>query len=318
MLQQVPDLGGLSGLVRDPVLGDDGLLLVQHGGEQPRPGRQHAAQPLAVDRDRPQQPVQAPGVRQVAEPAAEDLVQDLGVDEVEQRPDPGLAQGDDLPPQRVRLPAEVAQHVLGQVSGMVADLPEGLRPGQRARGGDREDEHQAIAAAPGLPRVRDCGQHRQQAGSLPCPVLDHAGHGGNSGMRHCTGGLSFRSDKDSTPVIKPGGRPLPRITRTAAASAPAQLAGTHPAVKSGTCILVAALGYITPTRRSRGDQVFHRRRPVPAEHAGQQRDRQRRKRRRVTPASSPQDPISATATAISTHRQSAEHPYSHSRRSVWL
>ena len=28
----------------------------------------------------------------------------------------------------------------------------------------------------------------------------------------CTGGLSFRSDVTSTPVIKPDGRPLPRIT----------------------------------------------------------------------------------------------------------
>ena len=47
---------------------------------------------------------------------------------VEQGPDPGLARGDDLPPQRVRPPAEAAQHVLGQVSGMVADLPEVLAP----------------------------------------------------------------------------------------------------------------------------------------------------------------------------------------------
>ena len=36
--------------------------------------------------------------------------------------------GDDLPPQRVRLPAQVPQHLLGQVSGLVADLPERLGP----------------------------------------------------------------------------------------------------------------------------------------------------------------------------------------------
>ena len=52
----------------------------------------------------------------------------------------------------------------------------------------------------------------------------------------------------SAPVIKPDGRPLPRIT----ASRDALLAGTHPVVKSGTRILAAALGYIAPTRRSRG------------------------------------------------------------------
>ena len=43
-----------------------------------------------------------------------------------------------------------------------------------------------------------------------------------------------------------------RASSTAAASTAARLAGTHPAVKSGTRILVATLGYITPTRRSRG------------------------------------------------------------------
>ena len=33
-VQQFPDLGGLGGFIRDPVLGDDHLLLVQHRGEQ--------------------------------------------------------------------------------------------------------------------------------------------------------------------------------------------------------------------------------------------------------------------------------------------
>jgi hypothetical protein len=95
----------------------------------------------------------------------------------------------------LKFPAQVPQHVLGQVGGLVADLPERLRPGQRARGGDSEDEHERVAASPGLARVRDQGQHRQQAGNLPGPVVDHAGHGGNSGMRHWTGGLSFRFGK---------------------------------------------------------------------------------------------------------------------------
>ena len=71
-----------------------------------------------------------------------------------------------LPPQRVRLPAELPQHLLGQVSGLVADLPELLGPGQHARDGDREHEHQREPAAPRLARVRDQGQHRQQARDL--------------------------------------------------------------------------------------------------------------------------------------------------------
>ena len=65
---------------------------------------------------------------------------------------------------------QVPQHVLGQVSGMVADLPERLRPGQRARGRDGEHEHQDVAASPRPARVRDQGQHRQQAGNLPGPT----------------------------------------------------------------------------------------------------------------------------------------------------
>jgi hypothetical protein len=133
---------------------------------------------------------------------------------------------------------------------MVADLPE--RPGasQGARGGDGENEDEPVAAAPGPAGVRDQGQHGQQSGDFPCPVLDHAGHGGNSGMRHWSGGLSVRADLASIPVIKPGGRPLPRIS----AGPSGQLADTHPAVKSGTHALVAALGHITPTRRSRGHE----------------------------------------------------------------
>ena len=187
------DLGGLGGVVGYPDLGDDRLRLVEHGGEQLDLPVEDAAQPLAVDRDRGRRPVQPAGVREVAQPAAEDLVQDSGVDEVQERADPGLARRDDLPPQRVRPPAEVAQHVLGQVSGMVADLPE--RPGasKGARGGNGKDEDEPVAAAPWPAGVRDQGQHGQQTGDLSGPVLDHAGHaghGGNSGMRHWSGGLS--------------------------------------------------------------------------------------------------------------------------------
>ena len=110
---------------------------------------------------------------------------------------------------------------------------------------------------PRWPRVRDQGQHGQQAGDFPGPVPDHAGHGGNSGMRHWTGGLSVRADMDSTPVIKPDGRPPPRIS----AGPSGQLAATHPDVKSGTYALVATLRQITPTRRSRGSGAGSNRQP---------------------------------------------------------
>ena len=66
---------------------------MQDGGEQLDLPVQHPAEPLAVDRDRGQQPVQAAGIREVAQPPAGNLIQDLGAGEVEQRPDPGLALG---------------------------------------------------------------------------------------------------------------------------------------------------------------------------------------------------------------------------------
>ena len=108
-VQQLPDLGDLVGVLGDRVLGDDHLFLVQHRGEQlhllsvPDP-----AQPLAVDRDRPQQPVQAPGTGQRPQPAAGDLVQLRRVDLLEQGADPFLTRRDDLPQQRVRPSAEPA------------------------------------------------------------------------------------------------------------------------------------------------------------------------------------------------------------------
>jgi hypothetical protein len=73
-VQQFPDLRCLGGLVRDPVLGDDDLLLVQHRGEQLDLAVQDAAEPFPVDRDRGQRPVQAAGVRQGAKPAADQVV----------------------------------------------------------------------------------------------------------------------------------------------------------------------------------------------------------------------------------------------------
>jgi hypothetical protein len=123
------------------VLRDDGLLLLQHGGEQLHLAVRDPAQPLAVDGDRGQHAVQAVGVRQVPQPAAGNLVQDLRADRVDQGPDSRLAGRDDLPAQRVRPAAQRPQDLLGQVSGLVADLPERPRPGQSARRRDREHEY---------------------------------------------------------------------------------------------------------------------------------------------------------------------------------
>ena len=210
-LQQLPDLGDLGGVIRDPVLGDDHLLLVQHRGEQLDLAVQDAAQPLAVDGDRGQQPVQPPGIRQLAQPAADDLVQEVRADRVDQGADPRLAWGDDPPQQRVRPPAQPGEHLLWQVSGGVAGLTEAPGAGQRARHGHRQDEgeHEAAPAPPA--RVRDPRQHLQQAWNLPGCAFIGAGHRRIGSMRDWHGGLSFRADLDSTPVIKPDGRPLPRI-----------------------------------------------------------------------------------------------------------
>jgi hypothetical protein len=55
-LQQLLQLGGLGGLVRDPVLRDHDLVLVQHRGEQLDLAIGDAAQPFPVDRDRVSSP----------------------------------------------------------------------------------------------------------------------------------------------------------------------------------------------------------------------------------------------------------------------
>jgi len=133
---------------------------------------------------------------------------------------------------------------------MVAQFPEGLRPGQRARGGDGKDEHQAVAAAPGLPRVRD--QHRQQAGDFPVPFLIMLVA---AVIRACgTVPAAFRS---GLIWLR---HPQSNRRKAALANHPNRCcqhrspASRHsPLVKSGTRTLVAALGYITPTRRSRAE-----------------------------------------------------------------
>ncbi len=183
-LQQLPDLGGLGGLVRDPVLGDHGFLFVQHRGEQLDLPVRDAAQPFPVDRDRGQQVIQAARVCQGAQPAADQVIEGVRSDGMDQGADPLLAGSDDLASQRVARPAQPPQDLLRQVSGLVADLPEVLRPGQHARHRDREHEHQQVPAAAPLARVRDLRQHLQQAGGLPGCVFIGAGHGGSAGMRH--------------------------------------------------------------------------------------------------------------------------------------
>ena len=185
-LQQFFDLRGLGRLVGDPVLRDDHLLLVQHRGEQLDLPVADPAQPFPVDRDRGEQRFQAARAGQVAQPAADELVQFLRVQFLDQGADPLLAGRDDAPQQRVRHPAEPGQHLLRQVSGMIADLPEALGLGEHACHRDREDEHQCEPAAPLLPRVRDQGQHLQHPGNLTAclaSVFIGAGHRGSGGMR---------------------------------------------------------------------------------------------------------------------------------------
>ena len=137
------------------MLGDHHLFFLEHRCEQLDLAVRDAAQPFPVDRDRGQQPVQPACVRQGAQPAAGQVIEDIRADDVDQGADPLLARGDDLAAQRMPCPAQPPQNLLRQVSGLVADLPEGLRPGQHARHRDREHERQPISAAPEPARVRD-------------------------------------------------------------------------------------------------------------------------------------------------------------------
>jgi len=108
-LQQFLYLGDLGRVIRDPVLGDDDLLLVQHRGKQLDLAVQHAAEPFPVDRDGGRQAARLAGVRQVTQPAPGDLVEAVRADGVDQRADPRLARGDDPPQQRMRFPIEPPQ-----------------------------------------------------------------------------------------------------------------------------------------------------------------------------------------------------------------
>jgi hypothetical protein len=54
---------------------------------------QDAAQPLPVDCDGGQQPLQSARVRQFPHPAADDLIKDVHADGVDQGADPRLARG---------------------------------------------------------------------------------------------------------------------------------------------------------------------------------------------------------------------------------
>jgi len=53
----------------------------------------------------------------------------VAVQVLQQGPDPLLARHRDLAAQRARHAAERGEHVLGQVGGLVADLPEAPGPG---------------------------------------------------------------------------------------------------------------------------------------------------------------------------------------------
>ncbi|HUY50169.1 MAG TPA: hypothetical protein VMV92_31440 [Streptosporangiaceae bacterium] len=86
----------------------------------------------------------------------------------------------------MRPAAQRGQQVLRQASGLAADLPEALRPGQHAHHRDREHEHQREPASPPPARVRDLRQYLQQAGEFLIGA-GHGGHGDYGGMRHWHG-----------------------------------------------------------------------------------------------------------------------------------
>ena len=222
-VQQLFDLGDLVSALGDAVLADDDLLVVQHRGEQLLGAVGDAAQPLAVDRDRGQQRLQLPGLRQRPQPAADDLVQAPGVDGLDEGADPLLAGSDDRALERVDAAAEAGEHVLRQVRGLVADLPVGLRPGQRTARRDRQDEHQLVAAAPPFTQVRDLRQHFQQPRDFLL-VTVFAGHGGLGGMRHWHGRplVPGRSGVWLPRSSRTGGR-RPRISPARPRLSPARL-----------------------------------------------------------------------------------------------
>ncbi len=115
---------------------------------------------IAIAVSRPCQPA---GLGQRAQPAADELIEGVRAQVLDQGAQPRLAGRDDRPPWRVRLPAQPGWHLLRQVSGLVPELTEVPRPGQHAHHGDRQHEDQAVAPPPPLARVR----HRASTCSRP-------------------------------------------------------------------------------------------------------------------------------------------------------
>ena len=206
-VQQVLDLGDLIGVLGDGVLGDDHLLLVQHRGEQlDLLPVADAAQPFPVDRDRAQQVLQLPRVRQAAQPAPGQLIQCRRVDLLEQGADPLLARGDDPPAQRMRPAAEPGQHFLRQIHAwspisrkyISANAPTsetGIgddrddRGAQAAQEEEYHDTHRRHRLADGVEHVGDgaLNEHRRVVGDdeldpllaqVLVDLVDFAAHAG--------------------------------------------------------------------------------------------------------------------------------------------
>jgi hypothetical protein len=188
-VEQGLGLGGLVGFVGDPGLGDDHAVVVLERREQLDRPVADAAQPLAVDRDVPGRAVLRPGRLaggQGPQPAADDDVEGVAVQVLQQGPDPLLARHRDSAAQRARDAAERGEHLLGQVGGLVADLPKAPGPGQHAHDRDRQRERQPEPPAPPPARVGDLRQRLEQAGS---PILADGGvrsarRGGGMGNWH--------------------------------------------------------------------------------------------------------------------------------------
>ena len=96
------------------------------------------------------------------------------------------------------------------VCGLVADLPEVLRPGQHARHRDREQEHQREPASPGLRGSGTCASTSSRLGTssaISSALVKAVAGTCDTGI----GGFLLPGRSGMGTLIAPAGRPLSRI-----------------------------------------------------------------------------------------------------------
>jgi hypothetical protein len=155
------------------VLGDDGGLVVDQGGEQVQlvaVGVAGAADGLAVQGEHQGGELagrQAPGADLGVQPSGDRGVQGVGADRAD-RPAQGLVGRGQVGAGAFVAPdPEGGQGGLGQGAGVLGDRAGGVRPREHRCGGDREQRRQVVADAAGLAVLGHLTQHRQQpAGSV--------------------------------------------------------------------------------------------------------------------------------------------------------